>query len=267
MRLLRIARGSRTARSVAALRAGFEGRPSTPGGDEEAQRRLARGMRPGRAVRLREHLLARTAFFDRVVLDALARGIDQVVIVGAGYDDRALRFRSSGVRFFEVDHPRTQADKRRRLRRLSQDMLTLVPVDLEHDSPGASLALAGHSDARATLFICEGVLVYLEAEKIAELLSALAGRAAAGSELAVSLATHAPGLPTQAVLDAANAARSGAGREPWRTILPRDAHLELLRSAGWVEAEVLDDADIRPAAPRGRSLLVRAHPAADTVGA
>ena len=215
-------------------------------------------MRPGRAVRLHEHLRARTAFFDRVVLDALGSGIDQVVIVGAGYDDRALRFRSPGVRFFEVDHPRTQAHKRRRLRRFSEGLPVLVPVDLEHDSIATSLAEAGHSAATPTLFICEGLLVYLEAEKITELLSGLSARAASGSELAASLATHAPELPTHAVLHAANAARRTARQESWRTILPRDAHLELLRRAGWTEVEVVDDADLRPTAPRGRSLLVRA---------
>ena len=61
-------------------------------------------------------LAARTRFFDERVLEAISDGIGQVVILGAGYDDRALRFRSPGVRFFELDHPATQADKARRLR-------------------------------------------------------------------------------------------------------------------------------------------------------
>src|SRR5947208_11469448 len=135
--------GSNTARRVAALRAQFD-RPHTPDGDPDAQRRLARGMRPGGAVKLREHLLARTRFFDRTVLQAFARGIDQVVIVGAGYDDRALRFRSPGVRFFELDHPDTQVDKGRRLEAIGVDAgrPTLVPVDFAHDSVPARLAVA-----------------------------------------------------------------------------------------------------------------------------
>jgi O-methyltransferase involved in polyketide biosynthesis len=49
------------------------------------------------------------------VVDAIDRGVKQVVILGAGYDGRALRFRTPGVRFFEVDHPATQIDKLRRL--------------------------------------------------------------------------------------------------------------------------------------------------------
>ena len=58
---------------------------------------------------------ARTVFFDDAVLDAIDRGVKQVVILGAGYDGRALRFRTPGVQFFEVDHPATQVDKLRRL--------------------------------------------------------------------------------------------------------------------------------------------------------
>ncbi|HEX6461262.1 MAG TPA: SAM-dependent methyltransferase [Thermoleophilaceae bacterium] len=237
---------SRTAQSVAALRATFD-RPSTPGGDPDAQRRLARGMTPGRALELRDQLLERTTFFDRVVLDALARGVDQVVIVGAGYDDRALRFRSPGVRFFELDHPSTQADKRKRLEGTDGGP-AFAPVDLVRESVAGALAAAGHSDARPTLFICEGVLVYLEPPDIVRMLAELASRAGDGSELAVSLAIHAPEYPTEAVLRVVNEARGDHAGEPWRTILPRDAHLDLLRRAGWVEQEVLGEE---------RSLLVR----------
>jgi methyltransferase (TIGR00027 family) len=241
------------------MRAEFE-RPHTPEGDPDAQRRLARGMRPGGATKLREHLLARTRFFDRAVIRALARGVGQIVIVGAGYDDRALRFRTPGVRFFELDHPDTQDDKRRRLRFVSNGP-TLVPVDFEQDPVAAMLAVAGHSDSRATLFICEGLLVYLGLNDIGELLGGLASRAADGSELAVSLAVHPFGMSSEALLTAVNSARGrGAEAEPWRTILPAEAHLSLLRQSGWTEEEVLDDADVVPEATPGHSLLVRARP-------
>src|SRR5256885_5334031 len=183
LRLRREQGGSSTAQRVAAVRAKFD-RPVTPDGDPNAQRRLARGMKPGEAVRLRPHLLARTTFFDQAALDAIARGVDQVVIVGAGYDDRALRFRSPGVRFFELDHPDTQVDKGRRLEAIGVDAgrPTLVPVDFAHDSVPARLAVAGHADRRPTLFICEGVLVYLGLTEIVEPLSGLAPPPARGSK-------------------------------------------------------------------------------------
>lgn len=258
LRLRRERRASTTAARVAAVRAGFD-RPRTPQGDADAQRRLARGMRPGQAVRLREHLRARTSFFDQAVLDAIRHGIDQVAIVGAGYDDRSLRFRSTGVGFFELDHPDTQADKRRRLNAMQAERgPVLVAADLEQDSVAERLAIAGQTKRRPTLFICEGLLVYLSLGDISRLLSELASRAAGGSTLAASLAVHPFGMPSDVVVDAANMARPGADREPWRTILPEEAHLELLRQAGWQEEEVLDDADINPDARPGRSLLVRA---------
>ena len=255
--------GSTTAQRVAAVRARFD-RPVTTSGDPDAQRRLARGMHPGRAVKLREHLLARTKFFDRAVLDGLSRGIQQVVIVGAGYDDRALRFRTPGVRFFELDQPDTQEDKRRRLESLG-DVLngpTLVPVDFERDSVFERLAIAGQSDRMPTLFVCEGLLVYLGVSDIAELLDGLASRASGGSELVASLAVHPFGMSSEALVNAVNSARGrSAGSEPWRTILPAEAHLSLLRQAGWDELEVLDDADLVRDATPGHSLLVRAQPA------
>jgi methyltransferase (TIGR00027 family) len=263
LRLRRERGGSTTAQRVAALRAGFD-RPVTPTGDPDAQRRLARGMKAGGAVKLREHILARTSFFDRAVLEALRRGVEQVVIVGAGYDDRALRFRSPGVRFFELDRPDTQEDKRRRLDGLGHVLNgpTLVPVDLERDSVAELLAVAGQSERRSTLFICEGLLVYLELSDIAELLTGLASRATEDSELAASLAVHPFGMQSEAVVKVVNTARGrSAEAEPWRTILPAEAHLSLLRQAGWSEFEVLDDSDLVADATPGHSLLVRAQPA------
>ena len=53
-------------------------------------------------------LATRVLCFDDQIAKALDGGIDQVVIVGAGYDTRARRLRREGVRFFEVDHPGTR---------------------------------------------------------------------------------------------------------------------------------------------------------------
>ena len=243
-------------------------RPHTPGGDPDAQRRLCRGMRPAGAGRLGPSIIARTRFVDERVLAAISAGTSQVVVLGAGYDDRALRFRSPGVRFFELDHPATQADKARRLRALraakpGSGGPTLAPADFRDDDVAGVLEASGHDAGQPTLFICEGLLVYLDQQACVRLLGALRARAAIGSELAVSLATHREGLDSARVAAVANSRRAHP-RESWLTILPEAAHLELLGRAGWQVSNRVDAAELGTGAEPGRSLLVTARPATGT---
>jgi methyltransferase (TIGR00027 family) len=257
-------RPSTTSQVVAVTRARLD-RPHTPSGDPGAQRRLCRRMPPAAAGRHEPSLIARTRFFDERVLSAISAGTSQVVILGAGYDDRALRFRSPGVRFFELDHPATQADKARRLRALraakpGSGGPTLAPADFRDDDVAGVLEASGHDAGQPTLFICEGLLVYLDQPTCVRLLGGLRARAATGSELAVSLATHREGLDSGWVADVANS-RRGHPRESWLTILPAAAHLELLGRAGWQVNEGVDAAELGAGVEPGRSLLVTAHPA------
>src|SRR5579863_1676747 len=223
---------SRTSQAVALTRAGM-GRPHTPQGDPDAQRRLCAGMAPLR--RPRTAIFARTRFFDEQVLAAISAGTGQVVICGAGYDDRALRFRSPGVRFYELDHPATQADKRRRLQYLGADLrdVTLRSADFRVDDAAAVLAGAGHDPDQPTLFLCEGLLIYLDAVVIGRLLNGLRSRAGGGSVLAASVATHAAGLDSARVAADLNAGRRHGDTEPWLTVRPPDGWLRLLEQAGW----------------------------------
>jgi methyltransferase (TIGR00027 family) len=252
---------SRTSQAVALTRAQLE-RPHSAEGDPLAQARLCAGMRPAPIERLRPMLAARTRFFDDAVVAALDRGTRQVVICGAGYDDRALRFRTAGVRFFELDQGVTQADKGRRLNALGTDLggVTLATADFRVDDVAAVLAAHGHDPGAPSLFVCEGLLVYLDEPVLIRLLSGLAGCAAAGSTLAASLAVHAEGLATAQVLAAANAGRRAGETEPWRTILPRDEQITLLARAGWATDRTFDAAELEATAPAGRNLLVLAHP-------
>jgi methyltransferase (TIGR00027 family) len=253
---------SRTSQAVALTRAGLE-RPHTPGGDPDAQRRLCRGMRSAGTGSLQASLIARTRFFDERVLAALSAGIRQVVILGAGYDDRALRFRSPGVRFFELDHPTTQQDKARRLRAMParDDGPVLAAADFRHDDVSAVLRASGHAADQPTLFLCEGLLVYLGRPACLRLLSAARASAAEGSQLAASLATHREGADSARVAAIANSRRRNSPREPWLTILPAAAHLELLGEAGWAVDRNVDAAQLGTGAEPGRSLLVTARPA------
>jgi methyltransferase (TIGR00027 family) len=206
-------------------------------------------------------LRTRTRFFDDAVLDAIAHGVPQIVILGAGYDDRALRFRSPGTRFIEVDHPATQIDKRARLDAIGAlDLVTLEPGDFTHDEIDTVLDGAGHDPGRASLFICEGLLAYLDQATIVRLLTGLRERANPVSQLAVSLAVHADGVDTDRFVDIANAKRVAGTTEPWLTIVPLDDHLGLVTRSGWAIERTIDQADLDASIPRRRSMLVLAGP-------
>jgi methyltransferase (TIGR00027 family) len=257
-----------TSQAVALTRAGLE-RPHSPEGDPDAQRALCEGMQITPPAWLVPSIAVRTRFVDTSVTGAIAAGVQQIVICGAGYDDRALRFRTAGVRFFELDHPATQQDKAARLRALGAGApgVTLASADFSADDVAAVLAAAGHDAGQPSLFVCEGLLVYLDAAICHRLLSALAAQGAAGSMLAVSLATHAEGFDPAEVVAAANALRVTGAAEPWRTILPPDEHIAMLARSGWSVTSAEPSPGARAEEGFGRrSLLVLAAPAGlDTV--
>lgn len=107
----------------------------------------------------------RVAYLDRLVGLAVDRlNIRQVVILGAGYDTRAARLPRAGVRFFEVDHPATQAAKRERLAKLDGypvDAATYVTCNFEREDPIERLGASGFGLREPALVIWEGVVPYL----------------------------------------------------------------------------------------------------------
>ena len=224
---------SHTARSVAARRLEYD-RAATghgdPAADEALSRDVAGGLRP-RRNRMHEYLRARTAFFDRVLVNAVDRGITQVVVGGAGYDGRALRYARPGVRWFEVDHPATQADKRERLARLGLDTahIAFIPADFTADPVAGPLRDAGLDPARAALFLFEGVAVYLDRPVTERVLAEFREVTAAGSPLAISVSIAGATSQTRARF----AARVADLGEPAITVLTVDEAGELLGAAGW----------------------------------
>jgi methyltransferase (TIGR00027 family) len=127
----------------------------------------------------RTSLIARTAYIDDAVRASLATGVDQLVILGAGFDCRAHRMPElRGVAVFEVDRPDTQAAKRARL--AEAPGLRYVAVDFLRDQVGDRLAAAGWDRARRTMFVWEGVTAYLTEAAVTSVLDWL-GTTAAGS--------------------------------------------------------------------------------------
>jgi methyltransferase (TIGR00027 family) len=232
---------SQTARRVAAHRLSFT-RPAPDYGDPRAEDALAADVADGltaadagggvakAASRMRDYLAARTAFFDRAVLDAIEAGTRQIVVGAAGYDGRALRYAKPGVRWFEVDHPATQRDKLARLARLGIDAghVTFIAADFTEDDTARLLTQAGLDSAAPSLFLVEGVAVYLDAEVLETLLSQFRAVAGDGSQLVISMPTG--GISRDSVRFREAVAALG---EPVRSRFTPDEAAALLATAGW----------------------------------
>ena len=272
-----------TARRVSAHRLGYPRLP-WPSGDPEAEDALAADVAGGVEVphgRMHEYLRVRTAFFDRFVVTGLDAGLRQVVVGGAGYDGRSLRYAAPGVRWFEVDHPATQQDKLARLDRLGVSLgsadVRFVAADFTADQVGPLLLAAGLDARLPSLFLLEGVAVYLPAGVVERLLGQFRDIAAPGSRLAVSMpltgtsragsrfrsSVAAMGEPALSRFEPAEA-EALLARAGWSLAQPASqddpAQWERLRGAGLLTTE----AGPRPAAGQPGSAAVVTEAAAVT---
>jgi methyltransferase (TIGR00027 family) len=136
-----------------------------------------------------EYVLARTRLLDEVFVDALDRGFPQIVLLGAGMDTRALRFqdRNRGTAVFELDIEATQRCKldvfRAKKVRLPKE-LVFLPINFNNESLGRVLSEAGYRENQQTLFLWEGVTMYLEPEAVDSMLAFIRTGAAEGSIVA-----------------------------------------------------------------------------------
>jgi methyltransferase (TIGR00027 family) len=224
---------SHTARRVAAHRLDYA-RVETPYSDPAADTALARdvadGLRPD-ANRMHEYLRTRTAFFDQVVVRSIDRGIRQIVIGGAGYDGRAFRYARRGVRWFEVDHPATQADKLDRVGRLGIDArhVRFVAADFADGPVADLLRAAGLDSRRPALFLLEGVAVYLDEPVLERVLAQFRRVTVTGSPLAISVSPASAGQARERF--AQSVAAMG---EPVRSILTAEQARAVLARNGWL---------------------------------
>ena len=205
---------------------------------------------------LREWILymqVRTRLLDDAARGFVELGGTQVVLLGAGYDCRALRLPElEGAHVFEVDHPATQGHKRATLARLgAHSPARYVTWDFEtrpmDDLPDA-LAEAGHDRTAPTLTIWEGVTMYLTEPAIDASLRAIHTWSAPGSRLGMTYFARQrlarPSFATRAI----QAVVSRLG-EPWRWGWVPEELPAFLAARGW---ELVDDIAMSDAA---RALL------------
>ena len=127
--------------------------------------------------------VVRLLYMDDVVRREAADGLDQLVVLGAGYDTRAYRMGGEldGARVFEVDLPAMSRDKRQRLQKAIgsiPDEVRYVEVDFNRQDVFERLAEHGYDESARTLFVLSGVSMYLPESAVLKLFSQVASQSA-----------------------------------------------------------------------------------------
>ena len=134
-----------------------------------------------------EFIIARERYIDDYLKNSLDDGLDQVVILGAGFDTRAYRIPGiEKTHVFEIDHPATQAVKLEKLHEVIHTLpshVTFVPVDFDTQSLDQRLLTNGYNEQGKTLFIWQGVTYFLTAQGVDNTLAFVAKHSGAGSSV------------------------------------------------------------------------------------
>lgn len=146
-----------------------------------AEALVVRELAPGPAM-----TLGRARYAEDILEEAVGLGVKQYVILGAGFDTFAFRHPEilERLQVFEVDHPATQAFKRRRLAELGWKkpaQLHFIPVDFEQESLTEGLTRSSYDSQALSFFSWLGVTYYLTRDTVFSTLRTIAGLSPAGS--------------------------------------------------------------------------------------
>jgi methyltransferase (TIGR00027 family) len=233
----------------------------------------ARYRSPG-ARALRAHVVLRTRFAEDRLAQAVARGVCQYVLLGAGLDTFAFRQPAwaGSLRIVEIDHPDTQRFKRAMLAQARVETPLNVAfgvIDFERESLLEGLGRHGVLPSQPTFFSWLGVTMYLSETSIDRALQSM-GAFAAGSELVLTFLEPADERPAPVVRSSPQlAALVAAAGEPFISYLkPADVESKL-RQAGFASVGFLtpDEAkalyfspqspDLPPPSPTGIAYAIR----------
>ena len=138
---------------------------------------------------MHEYVFVRTKVMDTAFVEALDAGFAQIVLLGAGFDTRTLRFadRNRGTKIFELDAPTTQQAKVGVLRRkkipLPEDLI-FAPINFDREAIADVLTKAGFQSGQKSLFLWEGVTMYLSAQAVDKTLDFIRHSSTPGSRVA-----------------------------------------------------------------------------------
>jgi methyltransferase (TIGR00027 family) len=196
---------------------------------------------------LRLFIAMRSRFAEDSARRAIQEGVRQILVLGAGLDTFAYRLQpSEGLSVFELDHPATQREKRRRLAEAQihePGHVAYVAHDFEHGSMAAALEASGLNPDNPTFVLWLGVTPYLAEEAVYATLGELA-RFPGGVEVVFDYANPPHAFDEGAPRDfrRAMAERVAASGEPFRGYFYSDELHARARSLGFSEIEDLDRA-------------------------
>ena len=124
-----------------------------------------------------EHLISRTKFIDELIEKSAVSGIEQYVILGAGYDSRAYRLElPPSMKIFEVDQPEVSDNKLAKLPKElpNSENVTYVNIDFSYQSLTEQLIGIGFDQKKSTIFTLEGVSQYITKEAVSYTIKELA---------------------------------------------------------------------------------------------
>jgi len=133
------------------------------------------------------HYALRKKCIRELVRSALANGVPQVVVLGAGFDPLSSELQGEfpTALFWEIDHPATQRHKVRACSEIGIERVHFVAVDLVATGLEREALIKSDFDpAKQTFWIAEGLLMYFPADVVSSLMKTLSTLSAPGSELA-----------------------------------------------------------------------------------
>jgi methyltransferase (TIGR00027 family) len=133
-------------------------------------------------------VIGRVRYIDDCLKACINDGLEQLVILGAGYDSRAYRFDAlkNGIKVFELDHPATQKVKVDKVKKILGSLpphVVYIPIDFNEDKLEDKLFEKGYDKNLKTFFIWEGVTMYLSDEAVEKTLNFVARNSRQGSSI------------------------------------------------------------------------------------
>ncbi|MBX2811372.1 MAG: SAM-dependent methyltransferase [Myxococcales bacterium] len=200
---------------------------------------------------LYQEVIRRHATTDSWLEEALGSGIQNLIILGAGYDSRGWRFARPGLRTIELDQAATQTHKRQCLKRFvtkfPEAQVELSPVDFRFSSWPDVLP----SFTQSSVVIWEGVTMYLSREEVIATAHTLAGKLGRGTEVIVDVL-----LPNAPMRGTSSPTRLGLGvlGEKLKWFLPLHEAPSFFEPLGFKVSQLLELGD-QPTGPSHIGLI------------